>query len=97
MSRDPQADELLRLAYHLCTEPFMIDYHRTDLAVRIRAYLDEPQVESEWVWRVRLLDRDYLTSYEGYESMLAQRELSPEDWMFQRIERAQVGPWEVVE
>ena len=85
MTRDPRADELLRR-----TLPILESTITRGLLDEVRAHLDEPQGEPEYVWRV--------TAPIETRPVLLDHHPVRREWQAKitRIERAPVGPWEVV-
>ena len=96
MTRDPRADELLREALMFMDDdapyqtPGAHEWAWVNLTERIRAHLDEPQGEPEYVWRV--------TAPIETRPVLLDHHPVRREWQAKitRIERAPVGPWEVV-
>jgi predicted metal-binding protein len=108
MIRDPRADDLLREASEQLThEAICHEYHEAgdecngcDLADRIRAYLDEPQSEPEYVI-VKLRREDAYAVVLGPldYTLKKQRGEAPSGGSPMRLRNdlfAQIGPWEPV-
>ena len=102
MTGDPRADELLREAldsdYKLADSS---DYQLvpSEWVAKVRAYLDEPQPEPKYVWRVIGSDQDgdwahHMPMYDDEPEITAIRYRQGYGGT---IERAQIGPWERVD
>lgn len=87
MTRQQRADELLRASLPWLPEDALPLREFKD---RIRAYLAEPSPEPEYVWRV--------TTPVEVRPVLLDHYPVKREWQAKitRIERAPIGPWEVV-
>ena len=104
MNRDPRADKLLRLAekaiISLTRQRVDIPVGYAFLVADMRAYLAEPQGEPKHVWRVTWskVPQDGFF-YEGTheKAVMIADGIDEQGAQQVEVERALVGPWEVVE
>ncbi len=97
MTRDQRAEELLRDLDELeqtisdAIRGRHADHEDLERLWRIRAHLDEPQGEPEYVWRVTRIESGWV-AHVALDGKTAADCYS--DLPAYRIERAQIGPWE---